>query len=69
VTHDCNLFSICLILVQFPVGARGFSLLQSVQTTSRAHPVPHLMGTEGSLHRVQATEAWNRSLTSTHCQS
>jgi hypothetical protein len=37
---------------RFPVGARDFSLVHSVQTGSRAHPTSYLMGTSGSFPRV-----------------
>jgi hypothetical protein len=39
--------------VRSPVGARDFSLLHSVQTSSGAHPVSYEIGTGGSFTGVK----------------
>jgi hypothetical protein len=38
---------------QFPVGARTFSLLHNVQTSSRAHTATYIMGTRHCFTRVK----------------
>jgi hypothetical protein len=40
------------VSVEFPGGARDFSLHHSVKTGSRAHPASYPMGTRGSLCEV-----------------
>jgi hypothetical protein len=34
--------------IRFPEGKRLFSVLQSVETGSGAHPIPYAIGTKGS---------------------
>jgi hypothetical protein len=50
--------------VRFPVGARYFSLLHSVQTGSGAHPASYPMGTGFSFSGGKAAGKWSRPLTS-----
>jgi hypothetical protein len=43
--------------VRFPAGTIGFSIIDSVQTDSRAHPVSYMMGTKGSFPGGKAAGA------------
>jgi hypothetical protein len=43
--------------IQFPPGAKDFSLLRSVQTGSGAHPVSYTMGSGGSFPGGKAAGA------------
>jgi hypothetical protein len=55
-------------LVQFPALARYFSLHQSVQTGSGAHPTSCPVGTGGSITGDKAAGTWSWQLTSIYCR-
>jgi hypothetical protein len=54
--------------VRFPVGAGNFSLHNSVQKGSGAHPASYPMGTRGSFPEGKTAGAWSWPLTSIKCR-